>query len=114
MAMGVFYEKILKNILSESVKNLTEIFGSSSKLINYWWGIDAGVLDIYYSKNDVPEETQKLVEFMRKMISDGIYNPFTGPIYDNNGTLVIKGGEAATYEQILSMKWFADNVTIIE
>ncbi|WDC83252.1 hypothetical protein PL321_10680 [Caloramator sp. mosi_1] len=46
------------------------------------------------------------------MIADGIYNPFTGPIYDNKGMLRIEEGDAATYEQILSMKWYVDNVII--
>ncbi|GFR35364.1 BMP family ABC transporter substrate-binding protein [Thermobrachium celere] len=110
---GVFYEKILRSILNEQVKNITDIFGTTSRVYNFWWGIDAGVLDIYYSKNTVPQETQKLVEFMKRMIADGLYNPFTGPIYDNNGVLRIDSGENATYEQILSMKWYVDNVVIL-
>lgn len=111
---GVFYEKILRSVLSGTIKNITDIFGSATKMINFWWGIDAGVLDIYYSKESVPQETQKLVELMKKMISDGLYNPFTGPIYDNRGSMVVDNGESANYEQILSMKWFVDNVKIVE
>ncbi|WP_027308337.1 BMP family ABC transporter substrate-binding protein [Caloramator sp. ALD01] len=111
---GIFYEKILKSVLNEQVKNITDIFTGTNKSYNFWWGIDAGVLDIYYSKNDVPEETQKLVEFMKRMIADGLYNPFTGPIYDNTGMLRIEKGDTATYEQILSMKWYVDNVVLLE
>ncbi|MDP4090166.1 MAG: BMP family ABC transporter substrate-binding protein, partial [Bacillota bacterium] len=107
---GIFYEKIVKSVLNDTLKTLGDIFGSDDRMINFWWGIASGVLDIYYSKDLVPEETQKLVVLIRKMIIEGIFHPFAGPIYDNQGALVIENDESATHEQILSMKWFVEGV----
>nr|WP_286207967.1 BMP family ABC transporter substrate-binding protein [Clostridium caldaquaticum] len=107
---GIFYEKIVKNILNDTFKTITDIFGGTSKLINFWWGIDTKVVDIFYSKDAVPNETQKLVDLMKKMIINNSYHPFTGPIYDRAGNLKIERDESASYEQILSMDWFVDNV----
>lgn len=39
------------------------------------------------------------------------FDPYTGPIYDNEGNLVLEDGEVATKEQLLSMMYFVDNVT---
>lgn len=107
---GIFYEKIINNILNNTFKTIIDIFSSNTKLINFWWGIDTGVVDIFYSKEEVPRETQKLVNFMKKMISNNLFHPFSGPIYDKHGILKIGEDETASYEQILSMNWFAENV----
>lgn len=107
---GIFYERILKGILSGSWLNLSELFGAETKPINFWWGIDSGILDIFYSKRLVPVETQKLVEFMKNMIMSDNFNPFSGPVYDRDGNLVIEEGNFASREQILSMDWFVEGV----
>lgn len=109
---GKFYERIIKNILNNSFKTIVDMFSSNSKLLNFWWGIDTGVVDIFYSKELVPVETQKLVNLMKKMIMTNAYHPFTGPIFDKDNNLKISSEETATFEEILSMNWYVDNVEI--
>ncbi|MFA9399131.1 MAG: BMP family ABC transporter substrate-binding protein [Clostridiaceae bacterium] len=111
---GLFYEKILKNILNGTFKDISEIFSSDSKLLNFWWGMASGVLDIFYLKDNIPTETEKLLNLMKKMIIDDTYNPFTGPIYDSLGNLRIENDEVASHHEILSMDYYVDNVEIIE
>ncbi|SKA88809.1 nucleoside-binding protein [Caloramator quimbayensis] len=107
---GVFYEKIVNTILNDTFKTITDMFSENAKLINFYWGLASGVLDIYYSKTHVPLDTQKLIELMKKMIANNDYHPFTGPVYDNNGNIRIAFDETASHEEILSMNWYADNV----
>ena len=107
---GIFYESIVKNVLNDTYRTIADLFGGESRLVNFWWGIASGALDIYYSKKYVPLETQKLVDLMRKMIINNDYNPFVGPIYDNEGNLVQKDEEVASSQDILKMTWFHDNV----
>lgn len=109
---GKFYERIIKDILNNTFKNILDIFNNNTKLINFWWGIDTGVVDIFYSKELVPIETQKLINLMKKMIITGAYHPFTGPIYDKEYNLKIKSEQTATFEEILSMNWYVENVEI--
>jgi len=101
---GIFYEKILRNLMKGSWKP----FGTEQKVINFWWGMDSGIVDFFYSRRLVPQETQKLIDFMSKMIINGLYHPFTGPIYSQDGTLMVRQGEAATREQIIGMDWFVN------
>ncbi len=39
-----------------------------------------------------------------------IFDPFTGPIYDNQGNLKIKEGDKASKEDLLSIMYYVDNV----
>ncbi len=107
---GMYYEKILNNILNNTFKIIVDMFNSSSKLINFWYGMSEEVVDIYYSKKYVPIPVQKLVEAMKKMILLKEFSPFTGPIYDNKGNLMLDEDEQSTPEQIFNMDWFVDNV----
>lgn len=109
---GTFYEKIVGNLLNNTFWNVIDMFSANDKLVNFWWGMESGVLDIFYSKTYVPQETQKLVNIMKKIIINNDYNPFTGPIYDNMGNLKIEAESTSTNEEILNMDWFVDNVEV--
>lgn len=100
---GVFYEKMLRNLI-----NSWKLFGSEQKVINFWWGMDSGIVDFFYSRRLVPRETQKLLNFLKNMIKNGMFHPFTGPIYSQNGVLRVKQEQLATREQIVGMDWFVD------
>lgn len=100
---GIFYENMIRNIM-----NNRRIFGNDDKVINFWWGMDSGIVDFFYSKRLVPAETQKLVEFMRAMIIKGEFHPFTGPIYSQDGELRVKHDQNASRDQIINMDWFVD------
>ncbi|MFN2436437.1 MAG: BMP family ABC transporter substrate-binding protein, partial [Desulfotignum sp.] len=39
-----------------------------------------------------------------------VFDPFTGPIYDNKGILQIKAGERAPKDDLLSIMYYVDNV----
>jgi len=111
---GIYYEKILNNILNDTFGTILNMFNSNSRLISFWYGMDVGVVDIYYSKKYVPIEVQRLVEAMKKMITTYEFTPFMGPIYDNKGNLKLEENEVAPSEDILSMNWFVDNVDLDE
>ena len=100
---GIFYEKMLRNLI-----NSWKIFSSNQKVVNFWWGMDSGIVDFFYSKRLVPRETQKLLGFLKNMIISGVFHPFAGPMYSQDGSLRVKQDQIATREQIISMDWFAD------
>jgi len=107
---GIFYERILRSILNETWKNIADIVGKGHKPINFWWGMDSGIVDFFYSRRLVPRETQKLLELLKRMIISGDFHPFTGPVCDIKGKVRIKRGSTATYGQISGMDWFVDGV----
>ena len=104
---GVYYETILRQILDGTFQ--TE-YTESRKALNYCWGMTAGVVDLRCSGR-LPASTRKLVDFLRRSICSGICDPFSGPIYTQNGWTV--NGESnnnLSPEQIVNMDWLAENV----
>jgi len=104
---GQFYEKILRNIVNGSFKG---IFSNESKRVSFWWGMDSALVDIIYSKHNVPIQTQKLVDIMRELIIENRFHTFVGPIFDTEGQLRIDDGDIGNYEDMLYMDWFVDNI----
>ncbi len=107
---GMFYERIIRMILNSFSNQVSGVFGGVAKGINFWWGLDSGIVDFFYSKSKVPRDTGRLVDFMKRMIKSYEYNPFTGPIYDQNNELRIPDNEVLSRRDILTMDWFVDAV----
>ncbi|MBC7958738.1 MAG: BMP family ABC transporter substrate-binding protein [Vallitaleaceae bacterium] len=107
---GVFYEKIIRNIMSGNYHRISGIWSGDDPAISYWWGMDAGVVDILYSTSKLPEPLIKSVEFMKKNIISGNYHPFEGPIYDQKDHVRVDEGNRLPSEAILEMDWFVKGV----
>lgn len=107
---GEFYEKIIRNILNGSYHRLSTAMGASDKAINYWWGMDTEVVDIFYSQSNIPYSMCESVEFMKNMIMQGEYHPFRGPLIDQKGMEKLGAGCALNPREILTMNWFVDGV----
>ncbi|MCI8996283.1 MAG: BMP family ABC transporter substrate-binding protein [Lachnospiraceae bacterium] len=104
---GKFYERIIHNILNGVWKK--EADGKHRQSINYWWGLSSGMIDVICTKN-IPSQTQWLIELLKKEIASFHYNPFSGSLYAQDGTLKSGEGEELTPEEIISMDWLLQNV----
>jgi len=69
-------------------------------------------LDLDDWGSNVPQDViDQVNDILDQMVSEG-YDPFTGPIYDNQGNLVVPDGERLTEEQIFfGFEWFAAGVS---
>lgn len=103
---GIYYEKLIKSILNRTMQKEYE---NSSKALNYYWGMSADVVDVIYSKN-LPESVKKLADLLKKSVRDGLYNPFCGMIRTQDGTIIDKGTQGLSLEEIITMDWLADNI----
>ena len=104
---GIYYETILRQILNGTFQ--TE-YTESRKALNYYWGLTAGVVDLRCSGR-LPESTRKMADFLRRSICSGICEPFSGPIYTQNGwTINGENNNSLSPEQIVNMDWLAENV----
>ncbi len=102
---GKYYEEILRRIKSRTEK---ETYTGSSKAMNYFWGMSAGVIGInFYDR--LPPSTKKLAVFLQESIRSGVCNPFRGPLYTQDGT-ILENDSLLTPEQIITMEELMDNV----
>lgn len=103
---GVYYETIIRSILNHSFQSEYE---ESSKALNYYWGMSAGVVELLCSSK-LPDGTRKLAELLQQAICSGISTPFRGPLYAQDGRVIDGEGHFLSLEQIINMDWLAANV----
>jgi basic membrane lipoprotein Med (substrate-binding protein (PBP1-ABC) superfamily) len=72
-------------------------------------GLGDGMLALAPFGSDIPPDVQALVTAAADKVAKG-YNPFTGPIIDNKGTVRIKDGEAWGGDKMGSFDWYVAGV----
>jgi simple sugar transport system substrate-binding protein len=123
---GVIYEDILAKIYSGAytTENLADV--------DYWWmlrekavelGGDFGVpinpkfeaplkekkvTDPVFGEISVYDLVMKRLEQMSEVTV--LFDPFIGPIKDQEGNLRIEAGRRASHEELWTMDWFVDNI----
>ena len=100
---GKFYEIVISSILSGNWKE------SKGEALNYWLGMDSGVIDIEFSSR-LPEGIRTLAELMRRDIADKRLDPFRRKIVTQDGTVINDGTRAFTPDELLHMDWLCDNI----
>ena len=104
---GKFYEQVVHSIFSGSWDMPQSKDGD--KAVNYWWGMNSGVIDVEMCE-DLPNGVRQLAEILKSGVSRGNIDPFYGRIVDQTGMLRNDGSEHFTPEQIMAMDWLCDSV----
>ena len=103
---GEFYVRIVQSIMNGG----WSAGSSGERALNYWWGMDAGVIDVLCSRT-LPVETQRLVNLLRQAVCSRDFDPFAGVLYAQDGRVVMPADHSLlTAEQVITMDWLASNV----
>lgn len=108
---GVYYQRIVASIASQSYEDVIKNLAPGSRLINFYWGMSTGVLDIWLSR-DLPKQTLKLISQMKKLLVNDELQPFEGPLYTAEGLQICDEDQVLDTENILTMNWLNDNVVM--
>ena len=121
MDWGGMYAKILEDIHNKTwtnedmwwlAKEKAAILGGSEKdMINpkFVGALKAAMIDsTELGKISAYDLVMKRYEQMKQGVD--VFEPFTGPINDNQGNLKIKPGEKASKDDLLSIMYYVDNV----
>ena len=103
---GKYYEEILSRIFD---KSLQAEYNSSNKALNYYWGMSAGVVDVWCSDKLAPA-TWRFVDFLKESIKQNICIPFLTPLETQSGELIGGDQKSLTLEQIINMDYLVSNV----
>jgi basic membrane lipoprotein Med (substrate-binding protein (PBP1-ABC) superfamily) len=104
---GVIYEKIVRNMLSGTYRQ--EGRKDSDLALNYWWGMSAGAIDVFYSHR-IPKETRKLISLLKGSIRSQDFSPFCGKFEDNHGNFHGVEGALMSPDELMKMGWLIKNV----
>lgn len=107
---GVFYEKVIRNILSGTWKSIYDGATNDEAPMNFWLGMNTGIVDLFYSNRNISPQMKNLIEGVKNAIIRNEFNIFNGPIYDQHGQLRVKTGEICDYEDIVKMDWLIEGV----
>ena len=99
---GNFYEKVVREFLEGKLEH-------SRKALNYWWGMDSGVIDVEMSPQ-LPESMQYLANLLRQGLKDRTIDPFARRIIAQDGSVKNDGSRAFTPDELLRMDWLCENV----
>ncbi len=97
------WEVVYKKV-AEEVHNGTWASGQ------YWGGLADGVVDLAPYSDLVPQDVRDLVEAKRAEIVAGTWDVFTGPINNQAGEPMVKGGERMADGDMLGMSVFVEGV----
>ena len=101
---GKFYENVIRSIMSGAWES-----SKDPRAVNYWWGMDSGVIDVQLS-DKLPEGVRTLAELLRKGLRSGAIDPFFRRITAQDGTVKNDGSRSFTPDEILHMDWLCENV----
>ncbi len=104
---GAFYEKLLKDILLGHWED--ESANRSAAAINYWWGMQSGVIGVTPSEK-LPEGVKALTEALKNSIVDGRLDPFRRVMSDQEGIVRNDGNRWLSPSEILRMDWLSDTI----
>lgn len=100
---GIFYEKVLSSILNGSWDAM------GGKAVNYWWGLDSGVIDVQLAP-ELPEGVRALAKALKESVIYGTIQPFGFRLTDQAGTVRSDGTKALSPEQVMFMDYLLDCV----
>lgn len=105
---GTFYTKLVTSVMDGGWDTLN-FSKDSEHAVNYWWGLDSGVVGIEYA-DAMPDGVKALALILEESIINDSIRPFHRPIVDQNGTVRNDGSKYFSYQEILNMDWLCDNV----
>ncbi|MBQ6426898.1 MAG: BMP family ABC transporter substrate-binding protein [Clostridia bacterium] len=99
---GKLYENIVHSVLSGSAEK-------KDQAVNYWWGMDSGVIDVTFSEQ-VPSGVRTLAETLMDMLKKGQLDPFGQRLAAQDGSLISDGETPLSSMEILKMDRLAECV----
>ena len=102
---GKFYETVVNFYLSGGKPVKKDPYSA----INYWLGMDSGVIDIELS-DKLPAGVRMMAELLRKNLIEGTLDPFARKIIAQDGTVKNDGTRFLTPKERLNMDWLCENV----
>ncbi|RFB80242.1 BMP family ABC transporter substrate-binding protein [Methylovirgula sp. 4M-Z18] len=106
-----------KAILTSNTDNWGDYYTARAKAVldgtwkstDTWGGFDMGMVKMGPFMN-MPDDVKKLAQDTEDAIRAHKLNPFQGPIYKQDGTLVVKEGEALSDKDILGLNWYVKGI----
>jgi basic membrane protein A and related proteins len=92
------------------IDTVREVMEGTWESESYYGSMADGMVDIAPFGDSVPEDIRDDIETRKQEIVDGEFEPFQGPVADQDGEERVAEGESMTLEELLSMDFFVEGV----
>jgi basic membrane lipoprotein Med (substrate-binding protein (PBP1-ABC) superfamily) len=93
------------------VDKVQQVLDGTWKADAYWGGFDRNNIILSDFHASVPEEVRQKVLAAKAKLVAGEDDIFAGPIYDQDGKLMIAEGQQASDQDLLTMRWLVKGVS---
>ncbi|MCJ8141668.1 BMP family ABC transporter substrate-binding protein [Ancylobacter sp. A5.8] len=91
------------------IKRVKDVLDGTWTSTDTWAGMGDGEV-VMAPYTNMPDDVKAMAEATEAKIKSGELNPFKGPIYNQDGKLVVKEGEVLPNGDILSMNWYVKGI----
>jgi len=91
-------------------KRVQQVMDGTWKSENVWEGFSEGMTEIAPLNKAVPADVAKKVADLTAQITAKTFHPFTGPIKDQSGKLILPAGEVMQDKDLLRMDYYVEGV----
>ena len=102
---GKFYELVVESALAGTLKDDK----ANLRAVNYWLGMDSGVIDISLSDR-LPVGVTMLAQLLRQSMRERTLDPFRRKLTTQDGRLISDGSRRLSPDELLRMDWLCHNV----
>lgn len=92
------------------VEDVKEILAGTWKSRAYWKGFANGTVSLDDLTDNCAAGTAEAIAPVQKSFVEGTFEPFTGPLFDQNGTEKVAAGVKMTDEEIWNMGWLVKGI----
>jgi simple sugar transport system substrate-binding protein len=91
-------------------KAVRDVLDGTWKKEAVWWGVKEGAIDLVSISDKVPAETKAEVATIKAGLADGTLHPWTGPIQDQQGKVLLESGEKADDGFLMKIDFYVKGV----
>ncbi|MDK2778040.1 MAG: BMP family ABC transporter substrate-binding protein [Pseudomonadota bacterium] len=77
---------------------------------DFWGGFAEDMLVVASVNDNLPADVKAKVAEAEAAIKSGKFHPFTGPIKDNQGNVVVPAGHTLTDEELAGVNWYVEGI----
>lgn len=92
------------------IQRVQEVLDGTWEPESYYGSMATGMVNLAPFGESVPDDIRGEIETRQQEIIDGEFEPFTGPINDQDGEERVPEGETMTLEELLSIDFFVEGV----
>ncbi|WP_438466261.1 BMP family ABC transporter substrate-binding protein [Marinomonas sp. PE14-40] len=92
------------------LKTTQAVMNGTYKPQDFWGGFKDDMLNVSSINTNLPIEVRAKIDETYNAIRSGEFKPFTGPIKDNSGKLVIEANHTLTDKELSQVNWYVEGI----